>query len=334
LTESSELFHKKDYQMIKEITLRELNPGQFISDKVNEIRNTVGEGTAINALSGGVDSSVVTMLGHQALGKHLKTVFIDHGLMRQGEAAQVAGLFQKFGVNVEVVDARKEFFSALKGITNPEEKREAITQSFYKNVFGRIVRESGAKFLLQGTILTDVDETVAGIKRQHNVFEQLGIDPHKAFGYRIIEPLIQLRKDSVRKVGESLGLPSEVFDRIPFPGPALAARVIGEVTPERIETVRKATSVVERILKNSGAFQYLAILHEDRVTGMRDGKRDFGQQIEVRCWNSIDARTATPTNLPFETLEKLAQEIIKEVPGIVSVTYNIAAKPPSTIEAI
>jgi GMP synthase (glutamine-hydrolysing) len=201
-------------------------------------------------------------------------------------------------------------------------------------VFGRLVKESGAKHLLQGTILTDVDETVAGIKRQHNVFEQLGIDPQEAFGYCILEPLIQLRKDSVRKVGKALGLPTALFERIPFPGPALSARVIGEVTPARIETVRKATLVVERLLKSSGAFQYLAILHEDRVTGMRDGKRDFGQQVEVRCWDSVDARTATPTKLSFETLENLAQEIIREVPGIVSVTYNITSKPPSTIEAV
>jgi GMP synthase (glutamine-hydrolysing) len=320
--------------MIKEITLKELNPDQFITDRVNEIRSAVGDGTAINALSGGVDSSVVTMLGHRALGEHLLTIFVENGLMREGEAAQVTKLFRKLGVDVEVVDARKEFFAALKGVTDPEEKREAITQTFYKNVFGRIVRESGARFLLQGTILTDVDETVAGIKRQHNVFEQLGIDPQKAFGYGIIEPLIQLRKDGVRKVGAVLGLPEEQFDRIPFPGPALAARVIGEVTPERIETVRKATLVVERLLKSTGAFQYLAILHKDRVTGIRDGKRDFGQQIEVRCWDSQDARIATPTNIPFNTLQQLAQEILGEVPGVVSVTYNIASKPPSTIEAV
>jgi GMP synthase (glutamine-hydrolysing) len=254
--------------------------------------------------------------------------------MREGEAEQVVGFFRKLGVTVEVVNARQEFFAALKGITDPEEKREAITQTFYRHVFGRIIKESGAKFLLQGTILTDVDETVAGIKRQHNVFEQLGIDPQEAFGYRIIEPLIQLRKDGVRKVGKALGLPSELFERIPFPGPALAARVIGEATPERIETVRKATVIVERILKGAGTFQYLAILHEDRVTGMRDNKRDFGQQIEVRCWDSVDARTATPTRVRFEILEKLAGEIIREVPGIVSVTYNIAPKPPSTIEAV
>ncbi|MBA7604369.1 GMP synthase [glutamine-hydrolyzing] [subsurface metagenome] len=320
--------------MITEITAQELNTENFINEKIKDIKNAVGDGTAINALSGGVDSSTVTMLGHRALGERLRTVFIENGLMREGEPEHVVSFFQKLGVTVEIIDAQKEFFAALKGITDPEEKREAVTQTFYRDVFGRIVKQSGAKYLLQGTILTDVDETVAGIKRQHNVFEQFGIDPQQAFGYRIIEPLIELRKDGVRKVGKALGLPDEVFNRIPFPGPALAARVIGEVTPQRIETVRKATVIVERLLKNTGAFQYMAILHEDRVTGMRDGKRDFGRQIEIRCWESVDARIATPTQLPFETLEKLAGEIIREVPGIVSVTYNIATKPPSTIEAV
>ncbi len=320
--------------MITEITTEQLNAEQFITEKVSQIKDAVADGTAINALSGGVDSSAVTMLGHRALGDHLRTVFVDNGLMREGEPQRVVELFAKLGVKVEIIDARKEFFSALAGVTDPEEKREAITQTFYKNVFGRIVKDSGAKHLLQGTILTDIDETVAGIKRQHNVFEQFGIDPQQAFGYQIIEPLIELRKDGVRKIGKALGLPDELFNRIPFPGPALSARVIGEVTPERIETVRKATVVVENILKNTGAFQYMAILHADRVTGMRDGKRDFGRQIEIRCWDSLDARVATPTRLPFETLEKLAREIINNVPGVVSVTYNIVTKPPSTIEAV
>jgi len=320
--------------MIKEITTKELNTGSFIEEKVKEISDTVGTGIAINALSGGVDSSTVTMLGHKALGNRLRTVFIQNGLMRENEPEKVAGFFREFGIHVEIIDAKDEFLSALKGITDPEKKREAITETFYSKVFGRIVKESGARFLLQGTILTDIDETVAGIKRQHNVFAQLGIDPQEAFGYQIIEPLIQLRKDGVRMIGKALGLPSEMFDRIPFPGPALAARIIGEVTGERLETARKATMVVEKMLKNSGAFQYMAILHQDRVTGIRDKKRDFGQQIEIRCWDSVDARTASPTNLPFETLKNLAAAIISEVPGIVSVTYNIASKPPSTIEAV
>ncbi|MBS3759031.1 MAG: ExsB family transcriptional regulator [Desulfobacterales bacterium] len=320
--------------MTTEITAEELNTGRFINNKVEEIKHTVGDGLAINAISGGVDSSTVTLLGHRALGDRLKTVFIENGLMRSGEAEQVTGFFHDLGVRVEVVDAREAFFSALKGVTDPEAKREAITQTFYKEVFGRLIRESGAKHLLQGTILTDIDETVAGIKRQHNVFEQLGIDPQEAFGYRIIEPLIQLRKAGVRKVGQALGLPEELFTRIPFPGPALAARVIGEATPERIEAVRRATEVVERLLDGCGAFQYMAILHEDRVTGMREGQRDFGQQIEIRCWDSDDARKATPTRLPFDTLEQLGREIVAVVPGVVSVTYNIASKPPSTIEAV
>jgi GMP synthase (glutamine-hydrolysing) len=320
--------------MIEEITALELDVDSFIEERIKEIKGTVGGGIAINALSGGVDSSTVTMLGHRALGNRLKTVFVDNGIMRAGEAEQVVSLFRDLGVSVEVVDARKEFFSAFKGVTDPEAKREAVTRTFYRDVFGRIVKESGAKYLLQGTILTDVDETIAGVKRQHNVFEQLGIDPEEAFGYRIIEPLIQLRKDGVRIVGKALGLPAEVFERIPFPGPALAARVIGEVTQDRIETVRKATAVVEELLKDTGAFQYMAILHENRVTGVREGRRDFGQQIEVRCWDSIDARIATPTRLSFEILERIAQEIIRRVPGIVSVTYNIAPKPPSTIEVV
>jgi GMP synthase (glutamine-hydrolysing) len=320
--------------MIKEITAQELNTGRFIDEKVKEIISTVGDGIAINALSGGVDSSTVTMLGHRALGKRLRTVFIQNGLMREGEPEMVAGFFRKLGISVEIIDAQKEFLDALKGITDPEKKREAITQTFYRKVFGRIVKESGAKFLLQGTILTDIDETVAGIKRQHNVFAQMGIDPQETFGYKIIEPLVQLRKDGVRMTGRALGLPAELFDRIPFPGPALAARIIGEVTADRLETVRKATRIVEQMLNDMSVFQYMAILHEDRVTGIRDGKRDFGQQIEVRCWDSVDARVASPTKLPFETLEKLATAIISEVPGIVSVTYNIAPKPPSTIEAV
>jgi GMP synthase (glutamine-hydrolysing) len=320
--------------MSNEIATAELKPEGFIEEKVKEIRETVGDGLAINALSGGVDSSAVTMLGFKALGDRLKTVFINNGLMREGEPQRVQELFTNLGVPVEIIDAREEFLNALKGIVDPEEKREAITQTFYRDVFGRMVRESNAKYLLQGTILTDIDETAAGIKRQHNVFEQIGIDPKEAFGYCIIEPLIQLRKDSVRIVGKALGLPDELFQRIPFPGPALSARVIGEATAGRIEIVRKATAIVESYLKDSGAFQYMAILHEDRVTGMRDNKRDFGQQIEIRCWDSVDARTATPTRLAFDTLEQLAAAILKEVPGIVSVTYNIAPKPPSTIEAV
>ncbi len=306
----------------------------FIDQKVQEIAARVGDGLAINALSGGVDSAVVTLLGFKALGNRLKTYFIDNGLMRQDEPQQVVVLFASLGVPIIIVEAQEEFFSQLRGVVDPEYKRGVITQVFYQKVFGRLVRESGAKFLLQGTNLTDVEETVAGIKRQHNVLAQLGIDTKKQFGYHLIEPLEQLRKSTIRKVGQALGLPKEVFNRQPFPGPALAARIIGEVTPERVEIVRQATAIVEEVLAASSAFQYLAILHQDRVTGVVAGKREFGYQIEVRCWDSTDAKVASPTRLSWTTLKELSARITKEVPGVVSVVINITDKPPSTIEAI
>lgn len=320
--------------MIKEIRPEELKVDEFIAEKVKEIRQVVGDGVAVNALSGGVDSSVVTMLGHKVLGERLRSYFIDSGLMRKGEPERVVALFSRLGVKVELISAAEEFFAALKGLTDPEEKREAITQTFYQRVFGRLVRESGTRFLLHGTNYTDVEETVAGVKRQHNILTQLGIDTEREFGYRVVEPLVQLRKNAVRIVARALGLPPEVSERQPFPGPALAARVIGEVTPERVALVQEATAIVEEELKESGAFQFLAILHQDRVTGVRDGKRQFGWQVEVRCWESSDAVQAEPTPLSWERLRRLAARITAEVPGVVSVTYNITSKPPSTIEAI
>jgi len=319
---------------VREIPFEKLDVNEFITAKTEKIATLVGDGTAVNALSGGVDSSVVTMLGHKALGDRLKSYFIDSGLMRQDEPEQIVSWFRELGVHVEIVDAADEFFDALKGLSDPEDKREAITQTFYRTVFGKVVRESGARHLLQGTNYTDIEETVAGIKRQHNILEQLGIDPEKHFGYKIIEPLIELRKTGIRKVGEALGLQKDIYTRPPFPGPALAARIIGEVTPERVALVRRATKIVEDELSGSGAFQYLAILHEDRVTGIRGGARDFGLQIEIRCWDSTDAKTATPTRLPFDQLERLSNTITADITDVVSVTYNITTKPTSTIEAV
>jgi len=319
---------------VKEIKLEDLDTDKFIREKVEEISSTVGEGLAINALSGGVDSSVVTILGYKALGNRLKTYFVNNGLMREGEPEAIVSVFNDMGINVELVDAQETFFNALKDKIDPEEKREAITNAFYNDIFGCLVRETGAKYLLQGTNYTDIEETVAGIKRQHNILEQIGINPEEMYGYKIIEPLIQLRKDSIRKVGKVLGLPEAIYKRPPFPGPALAARVIGDVTQERVNTVRNATKIVEEELSESEAFQYLAILHEDKVVGVREGKRAYGLQIEVRCWESKDAKIGSPTRLAYDVLERLADRITSEVPGVVSVTYNITKKPPSTIEAV
>jgi GMP synthase (glutamine-hydrolysing) len=306
---------------------------EFVQTQMAELKNTVGDATAINALSGGVDSSVVTVLGHRALGSRLRTVFVDNALMREGEPQQVVGMFAKMGIPVERIDARQEFLDALAGLTDPEEKRRAITETFYAKVFGRLVREAGAKFLLHGTILTDIDETVAGIKRQHNILSQLGIDPEKEYGYQVLEPLKTLRKDGVRAVAKVLGLGPELSERIPFPGPALAARIVGEVTAERLATVRAATAIVEEELADGKAFQYLAVLLNDRATGIRDNQREFGQIVVVRCIDSLDARTATVTRLEWDKLERICERIV-QIKGVNRCLYDLTPKPPATVEYI
>jgi GMP synthase (glutamine-hydrolysing) len=306
---------------------------RFADEQVAELKKTVGSGLAINALSGGVDSSVCTALGHRALGKQLRTVFIDNGIMREGEPQRVVKVFKDLGIPVDLVDARADFLGALKGITDPEKKRQAITDTFYKKVFGKLVRASGAKFLMHGTILTDIEETVAGIKRQHNILVQLGIDVEKEYGYQILEPLKTLRKDGVREVAKVLDLPGEIAKRIPFPGPALATRIVGEVTEARLKTVRAATAIVEEELKDSKAFQYLAVLLNDYATGIRNNQREFGQIIVVRCIESVDAREATATRLPWEKLEKICGRVVA-IPGVNRCLYDLTPKPPATVEYV
>ncbi|MBS3762865.1 MAG: ExsB family transcriptional regulator [Planctomycetes bacterium] len=306
---------------------------QFVEESIEEIKETVGNEVAINALSGGVDSSVVTVLGHKALGENMKSFFIDTALMRAGEPQHVVDLFADMGIPVELIDARGEFLDALEGVTDPEEKRNAVTSTFYSDVFAQLVKETGAKYLMHGTILTDIDETVAGIKRQHNILSQIGIDPEEQYGYAVVEPLRTLRKDGVREVARVLGLPEEIAERIPFPGPALATRIVGEVNEERLETVREATKVVEEELAETGAFQYMAVLLNDRATGIREGRREFGQIIVVRCVESVDARTATATRLPWDKLETVCERIT-QIPDVNRCLYDLTPKPPATIEYV
>lgn len=307
---------------------------KFINQKIREIREVIGSKKALSVLSGGVDSSTVTVLAHRALGNQLKTIFIDNGLMRENEPENIVKTFKKLGIKVKVVDAKEKFFRALKGKTDPEEKRQIISDIFYGDVFKKIIKKTKAKFLLQGTILTDVEETVAGIKRQHNVLAQIGINPQKEYGYRVIEPLVELRKNDVRKVARLLGLPEIIHQRIPFPGPALAARVIGEVNSEKIKIIRKATSIVEKELKNSGAFQYFPVLMQDRATAVKNNKREFGNIIIIRCIESKDARVAQPTKLPWSVLKEIQKRITTEIPEVTRVCYDITPKPPATIEYI
>ena len=311
-----------------------MNYKKFVDKKIKEIKKNVGSETAISVLSGGVDSSTVTVLGHRALGNRLKTIFIDNGLMREREAENVVRVFKKLGIKVEIIKAQDKFFRALKEKTDPEEKRKAITEVFYGDVFKDILKKSKAQFLLQGTILTDIEETIAGVKRQHNVLAQIGISPEKEYGYKVIEPLIELRKDGVRKVAKLLGLPKSIYRRMPFPGPALSARVIGEANSQRITIIRKATEIVEKELENSSAFQYFPVLMQDKATGVRNKKREFGNIIIIRCVESLDARAATPTKLSWKILEKITKRLTTEIPGVNRVCYDITPKPPATIEYI
>jgi GMP synthase (glutamine-hydrolysing) len=308
---------------------------KFVEEKIDEIRRKVGSEKAINALSGGVDSSAVTLLGHRAIGDRLKTVFIDTGVMREGEPENVVETFKKMGVTVHLIQVQEEFFRAFKGVIDPEEKRKAFRDTFYR-VLGKAVKESGAKFLLQGTIAADISETRRGVKTQHNILEQIGIDP-RTYGFNVVEPLRDLYKDGVREVAKTLGLPREIFEKMPFPGPGLATRIIGEVTPERVSVVRKAVKIVEEEIEPLRPFQAFAVLLNDQatgVTGAEEGKRFFGDIIAVRSVESRDAIRADVTEIPWELLRKIQKRIVDEIPSVMKVLYDLTPKPPSTIEYI
>jgi len=304
----------------------------FIDKKIGEIKDLIGDQTVVSALSGGVDSSTVTVLSYRAVGNQLKSYFINDGLMRENEGENVDRTFASLGIYINLVDARDRFFKALKGIENPEEKRKAFRETFYRTL-GEIVKENNARYLLQGTIKADIIETQKGIKTQHNVLEQIGIDP-RSFQLEIIEPLKDLYKNEVREVAVELGLPREIYERQPFPGPGLATRVIGEVTPERVEIVRKATTIVEQELFELEPFQCFPVLMNDKATGLKEGERAFGNIIIVRSVESVDAMTAEPTEVPWDTLRKIGQRITEELPSVVRVAYEITGKPPGTIEYI
>jgi len=321
--------------MMRKIREREVpvNVKKFIETQVEEIGRTVGKGKAISALSGGVDSSTCTVLAHRALGSQLKSVFIDNGLMRAGESQGVAKIFKGLGIAVDIVDTKNEFFAALKGKTDPEEKRKAFRYAFYSS-FGREVLKSKAPFLVQGTIAADIIETQKGVKTQHNILEQIGIDPEKGFGFKVVEPIKELFKHEVRLVAKELGLPEKIYNRMPFPGPALATRVIGEVTPERVALVRAATVIVEEEVAPLKPFQAFAVLLADKGTGISGGKRTFGNIIIIRSVESQDAMTAEPTPVPFDILTRMAKRITKEIPDVSRVAYELTSKPPATIEYI
>jgi GMP synthase (glutamine-hydrolysing) len=306
------------------------NAKEFVENALREIGKIVGESRVISACSGGVDSTVTTFLTHKAVGENLVAVFIDDGLRREGEPEYVMRTLKSLGIKAKLVDAKEQFFDVFKGKTDAEEKRKAFRDQFYKTL-GETAKGEKIKFIIQGTIKADVIETVKGIKSQHNVLEQIGINPD-VYGCKILEPLKELFKPDVRKLARELGLSKEVSERMPFPGPALSLRVLGEVTPQRISIVRKATKIVEEETRELGTFQNFAVLHDDRATGIKNGKRVYGNIVTVRIVESDDAMTARAKQVPYEILMKISERITGEIPNVVRCLYDLTDKPPATIE--
>ncbi|MEM3525770.1 MAG: glutamine-hydrolyzing GMP synthase [Candidatus Jordarchaeaceae archaeon] len=305
---------------------------RFIREKIDWIKSEVGGEKAIAAVSGGVDSSVTAVLGLKAIGNNLTVVFLDDGLMREGEPETVTKIFRDMGIQTRLYDVKEKFFQAMKNLTDPEEKRKAFRQTFYETL-ADAAKELGVKVLLQGTIAADVVETVRGVKSQHNVLEQIGINPLQKFGFRIIEPLKELYKPEVRLVAKELKLPNSIVNRKPFPGPGLSVRIVGEVTPEKVDIVRKATKIVEEETEDLSSFQAFAVLLNDKATGVNEkGERVYGNIIVIRAVDSKDAMTAEPTKIPWDRLLKIRERIISEISGVSRVMYDITSKPPATIE--
>jgi len=308
----------------------------FVERSVREVRQIIGHGKAVIGLSGGIDSSVTTVIAAKAIGENLTAVFVDHGFMREGEPDFVKRTFQKLGVNLVCVDAARTFLHRLRGVTDPELKRKIIGEEFVR-VFEKVAERVGADYLLQGTIYPDRIES--GIRRysdkiktHHNV---AGL-PTKIKFRGIVEPLRDLYKDEVREVAESLGLPKNIVWRQPFPGPGLAVRVVGEVTQEKIDIVGKADSILREEIEDSGLskslWQYFAVLTDTKSTGVKGDSRAYGHTVAVWAVESKEAMTATFANIPYHILEKVSTRITNEVPEVVRVVYDVTHKPPSTIE--
>ncbi len=302
-----------------------VNTEKFIQKAIEEIRNEAGDKNVVIALSGGVDSSVCAALAAKAIREQLIPIYVDTGLMRKGETARIQEIFRDIGVIT--IDAEEEFLGALIGESDPEKKRKIIGEKFIR-VFEREAKRSGATCLLQGTIYPDCIESEGGIKSHHNVG---GMPLSIAFD-KVIEPLRELYKDEVRQVAEALGLPTEIAHRMPFPGPGLAVRVVGQVSREAIAVVREANAIVEEVLvEKYRPWQCLAAL-VGRGTGVKGDNRLFGWVVSVRAVNSRDGMTADPVQISYEDLFEITSRITAEIAEVSRVVYDVTQKPPATIE--
>ncbi|MCJ7470548.1 GMP synthase [Candidatus Bathyarchaeota archaeon] len=394
------------------------DPKKFVEAEIERTRRSIGSEKALVAVSGGVDSTTCAVLTHKALGENLVCVILDDAFMREGEPEYISSTLSKspFNVPMKIVNVRDRFMQAMKSLRDAEEKRKMFRETFYQ-VLGETARKEGCKILVQGTIRADIMETVGGVKTQHNVLEQMGINPMERFGFKVVEPLITLMKEQVRMVARHLGLPQEFSERQPFPGPGLSVRVVGEIRPDKLETVRKATAIAESELVQHKPGQYFAVIMDndevqqpaealhiqesvarllnvparnvririfrDRATGVKGGERRYGKVVGVtvetvngrvhqsaiqnlvmlqatittkmpevarifyavkdlpekkpyvlgiRAVETKDFLTAQVSDIPWITLDAIAEETVEQCSNVSTVYYDLTPKPPATIE--
>ena len=317
-------------ETMQRITTPEL-ANAFIEEQVAAVRAQVGDKKVLLALSGGVDSSVVAALLIKAIGKQLVCVHVNHGLMRKGESEQVIEIFQKgLDANLIYVDATDRFLSLLENVAEPETKRKIIGGEFIKVFDEEASKLSGISFLAQGTIYPDILES-DGVKAHHNVG---GLPEDMQF--ELVEPVRLLYKDEVRVVGKALGLPASMVDRQPFPGPGLGVRCLGAITRDRLHSLRESDAILREEFDNAGltqkVWQFFTVVPEFRTTGVRDGKRAYDWPVIIRAVNTVDAMAVTVPEIDWAVLKKITDRILKEVPNVNRVCYDLSPKPNATIE--
>lgn len=312
------------------------NMENFVKNAVESIKEEVGDRRCIIAMSGGIDSSTAAVLASKAIGENLTAVFVDHGFMRKDEPEKVRRIFQAFDIDFVFIDARKRFFNKLEGVTDPEEKRNIIGREFIR-AFEEVAEEIDADYLIQGTVYSDWIESGSEdksdlIKSHHNV----GGLPSELDFQGIVEPLRDLYKDEVRKVAETIGMSPDIINRQPFPGPGLAVRMVGEVTPEKLSVLKRADEIFRKEVEKAGLdddlWQYFAVLPGTQSTGVKGDARDYGYTIALRAVESEEAMTASFAKISYDFLEKVSTRITNEIPEATRVVYDVTHKPPATIE--